>query len=396
MKHPLIKEPFLAIEGYALQNLKQASLTHQLAEVIRGETSKGMTCYEREGDVGIVRISGSLSHEDSFWNSFFGISSYQEIMRNLQAASEDEAVDRIVLDINSPGGSIHKMEEVTALIRQIKANKEVIAFTSAYCCSAAYFIASQADKIYASETANVGSLGIYSAYFYPNYDGDLKEMRSSASPFKNADLREDKEAEQKMQEQLDHIYKMFSTQIAEGRGVSVEEVNSNYGRGATFIGKQAVDAGLIDGISTLEVLTHVENQQEDDMTKDELKNKYPEACAALQAESEQSVTEAVNKAVAEERGRVLAALSTDVAQANIGAAVKMAEQGLDADAIAAVLGEMKPVAKEDSSKGAVKAAFDASMKEASEESEQIEAAHIDEQESINDMRSIVALMNEGV
>ncbi len=124
--------------------------------------------------------------------------------------------------------------------------------------SAAYLIGSAADIIIASQTSQVGSIGVISAHFDRSgfdekrgvkrallYSGKYKVMGNDTEPLTD-------EARAYIQDKLDTYYTLFVDTIARNRGVSAETVVKDMADGRTFIGSKALDAGLIDVIGTLD------------------------------------------------------------------------------------------------------------------------------------------------
>ncbi|MCH8978459.1 MAG: S49 family peptidase, partial [Armatimonadetes bacterium] len=81
--------------------------------------------------------------------------------RQIRAAAHDVAVRAIVIRFDSPGGTVSGTEALANDVREAAAHKKVYAYVEDSCCSAAYWVASQCNKVFASKTALVGSLGIY-------------------------------------------------------------------------------------------------------------------------------------------------------------------------------------------------------------------------------------------
>ncbi len=84
----------------------------------------------------------------------------QETAEAIRAASLDPALQAVVLDIDSPGGTVNGTPELAHAVEELCGSKHVYAYTSGMCCSAAYWVASQADAIYAAPSAIVGSIGV--------------------------------------------------------------------------------------------------------------------------------------------------------------------------------------------------------------------------------------------
>lgn len=179
------------------------------------------------------------------------LTEYGFIVAATMAADEDDLVNRIQFDINSPGGYIDGLMPAVNAIRL--AGKETLAFVDGFAFSAAYWLASQTDKIVAaSPTSRVGSIGVA----IETYD-DTKALEmqgferiiltSTDAPEKRPDIRTE-EGQGLIVDMLDDTHKVFVQYVAEGRGIDPGEVSDKYGRGGVLIAENALTAGMIDSI----------------------------------------------------------------------------------------------------------------------------------------------------
>ena len=113
-----------------------------------------------EGDIGTINVHGVIAKRVSKVQNSSGVATNLE--QTLSYAKSDEQVKGILLDIDSPGGSIVGTPEVAEMVRTL--GKPTVAFTDSLIASAAYWIAAQCDLIVASPSADVGSIGVYSAF----------------------------------------------------------------------------------------------------------------------------------------------------------------------------------------------------------------------------------------
>ena len=219
-----------------------------------------MDGYSRHGNVAVVDISGPLTNADSIWNSLFGITSYNSIRNGLIEAASDPEVKEIVMNIDSPGGSPAGLPDVSSLIQKISAAIPVTAYSAGHMTSAAYWLGSAADKVYAGPTATVGSIGVITTHF--DVTKNLEKEGVTPTVIRAGDKKAlggpyevlSEEAHAEIQGQLDHLHDVFIGQVADHRGMSFGDVKKNLADGSTFIGQQAVSIGLADGITTLDAL----------------------------------------------------------------------------------------------------------------------------------------------
>ncbi len=122
--------------------------------------------YELRDGLATVRIHGTMLRQVSPRQKAIAaicgvrLCSMEETAAALLQAAADPVVHTILLDIDSPGGTVNGTPELAQVVRTIAKDKHIYAFTAGQCCSAAYWVASQADVIYAAPSATVGSIGV--------------------------------------------------------------------------------------------------------------------------------------------------------------------------------------------------------------------------------------------
>ena len=167
----------------------------------------------------------------------------------------DPAVAAIVLDFDSPGGTVHGCGELADLIARLGQIKPIYAHVTGRACSAAYLLAAACRDITVSESAEVGCIGTMVAWIddtvWQEKTGiKIREIASKQTPKKLLDPST-KEGEKRLQAQLDQCAELFIAQLARHRGVSKETILDDYGAGDTFMGIDAVAQGLAERVATL-------------------------------------------------------------------------------------------------------------------------------------------------
>jgi ClpP class serine protease len=179
-----------------------------------------------------------------------GATSYETLMSDFHSLLADDSIHAIVLDIDSPGGEAGGCSELADAIYSARGQKPIVAYISDYGASAAYWIASACDRVYASDSAIVGSIGTQIVAFSGEMEGEIRIV-ASQSPNKNLDPGTMEGAEA-LQERANALAGIFISKVARNRGISPDKVMQNYGQGAVFVGEKAKKQGLVDGISTFE------------------------------------------------------------------------------------------------------------------------------------------------
>jgi signal peptide peptidase SppA len=187
-----------------------------------------------------------------------GSTSTQQFTSVLRQMLADDMVGQILIDIDSPGGSVYGVSELASEIVKARAQKPVIAVANSLAASAAYWIGCSASEFYVTPGGEVGSIGVWQAHF--DYSKALEEegvkpTLISAGKFKvegNPYVPLDKQAQAFMQSRVDDYYNAFIEAVAQGRGVSASEVRSGMGEGRVLGADAALAAGMVDGIATFD------------------------------------------------------------------------------------------------------------------------------------------------
>ena len=117
-----------------------------------------------EDGIGVIAIEGAILRKpDLFARVFLGATSSEEIGEALREAAGRNDIKAVFLNIDSPGGTVAGTPELAAAVASLNERKPVYAFSSGLMCSAAYWVASQARAIYATPSAQVGSIGVVQA-----------------------------------------------------------------------------------------------------------------------------------------------------------------------------------------------------------------------------------------
>lgn len=219
----------------------------------------GSHLIQVEKNVGIININGSLTNRYSFWNKYFDVISYDEIRDAAVSLASDTAIEEILLEINTGGGSAHGVNEVSDLLAKIDTQvKPVHAHTSMYTFSAGMWVASAARSISASPMSEAGSIGVIltmASYhqMYKDKGIDLKVIRAGkykalgnpAEPLTEAAIAE---AEQK----AGKFYGYFLDQMITNRPALSIGNKDAWAEGKTFFADEAISIGLIDEIESFD------------------------------------------------------------------------------------------------------------------------------------------------
>jgi len=236
-----------------------------------------------------IAIAGPLLDEPYWLYDAFGIrySDYQTITAQVREAEAAADVTRIELDVDSPGGMVRGVFAAADVIKGT--TKPVDAVVSGMAASAGYLLASQADRIIATDRADeFGSIGVaIDAYVSPR----LVSVASTNAPNKRPDLSTE-QGKASVREHLDQIHDLFVDAVVQGRGVSASTVNERFGRGGLLLARKAVQVGMIDELTEPSVVAleagacaaEPAGATVCDMNRETLKREHPELFAAVVAE----------------------------------------------------------------------------------------------------------------
>lgn len=214
----------------------------------------------RRGDVVVIPLRGILTPRGSFVLEAFGASpgGLEAFRHELKRAASDPDVERIVLDVDSPGGLVDGVPETADLIHEVAAARRVDAVANTEAASAAYWLASQAKRVTASPSAVVGSIGVYAVHESARRRKEQAGIDTtiiSAGPRKvetHPDVQLSDSGRAQLQGLVDAAYDAFVRGVARGRGVSQRRVREGFGQGAALAARDALSEGLVDDVATLD------------------------------------------------------------------------------------------------------------------------------------------------
>lgn len=258
------------------------------------------------GGVATIRIHGVITKTPMVigWDEWsVGADIVEEAFRTAMSRS---SVDSILLDIDSPGGSVDGTPELAAVISAARGKKPIVAFANGMMASAAYWIGSAADTIVATEAALVGSIGVVMDHYdlselyskigvkkTPITAGKYKRIASDEKPLSD-------EGRAYLQDMVDGIYSMFVDAVSAHRAVTTEKVLA-MADGKEFIGKQAHSVGLIDSIGSREralAITHERSSRNMDLKtlQENHPDLYQQVIAMGVEQGKQEMAKAVDEA----------------------------------------------------------------------------------------------------
>lgn len=212
--------------------------------------------YETVDGVAVIPVKGPLINADlpEFFAQMFGITTYPGLQRAFAEAAADKNVKSVLLDVNSPGGSVAGIMDTVDSLQTLRAAKPVNTFAGDLMASAGYWLGSTTDHVTSTKMSTVGSIGVIGTHIEVSKmlekegvtptvlrAGEHKALASQYEPLSD-------KARAQMQDRLDAVYTQFVDHVANARGVSYPVAHSKMANGKEFFGEAALSAGLVDSI----------------------------------------------------------------------------------------------------------------------------------------------------
>jgi signal peptide peptidase SppA len=218
-----------------------------------------------QNGVAIIDITGPLTPSSSFFSFFFEGTSMAFISNQLRLADESQEVKEKLYSMRTPGGTVEGAFELAEQTFESAKVKPIRTFTDGMIASAGYLIASATNEILISGITNqIGSIGVISA------KADFTEMDKKmgvefteyvSGKYKNIgspDRKRDAFEDGAIQGTVDYLATLFFEKVSEYRGLDVGFIDELQAK--LLIGQQAIEAGLVDGVSTFQESLNDDNK----------------------------------------------------------------------------------------------------------------------------------------
>jgi signal peptide peptidase SppA len=256
----ILPEKLLELQAVYARHLRGEATDIAAVEARIGKPLKNESRgYSVQDGVAVFPLEGIIAKRANLFTQISGGVSTQLAQRDLAAALNDPSVHSIILLIDSPGGEVDGTQALAEMVFAARGKMPITALIDGIGASAAYWIASAADRVLITgDTVATGSIGVVAAHYdYSQRDAKegVKVSEISAGKYKRiASAHEPltEEGRSSIQQQVDAIHSVFVDTVARNRGVSASAIAGTEAR--LFIGKQAINAGLVDGVSTLDKL----------------------------------------------------------------------------------------------------------------------------------------------
>lgn len=211
-----------------------------------------------KGSVAVMSLFGVVAQRMDMMEEMSGGTSTEKFGKAFQALVADPSIKAIVINVDSPGGSVYGTQELAEIIYQARAQKHIVAIANSLAASAAYWIASAADEFVVTPGGEVGSIGVIT--IHEDWSAALEKAGVKATLIKAGEFKYEgsyyeplsQDALAAIQAKVDEYYDAFVSTVARNRGVTAKVVKSDYGQGRVLSAQAAKAAGMVDRIDTLD------------------------------------------------------------------------------------------------------------------------------------------------
>jgi signal peptide peptidase SppA len=253
----IMPEKLMAIEQFL--SLKARGHMFSDAEISAAANNRAHKLREVKGDVAVLPIYGVLAQKGNMLTEMSGMSSTERLGAEFDEAMAAPSVKAIVLDIDSPGGTIYGIPEFANKIYNARGQgKQIVAVANSLAASAAYWLGAAADSFAVTPSGDAGSIGVYMMHVDQsalNANMGVQPTYISAGKYKvegNSDSPLSEDGIEAMQASVNEAYDMFVMDVARFRGTTPGRVRNGYGEGRVLSAKQSVEDGLADRVASLE------------------------------------------------------------------------------------------------------------------------------------------------
>jgi signal peptide peptidase SppA len=224
------------------------------------ESRRQAAAVQSSGGIALLPLYGVVTQRGNMVDDVSGpgSTSTQQFSSALRQLLADDTVGQILIDIDSPGGSVYGVAELADEIQSARSQKPIVAVANSLAASAAYWFGCSASEFYVTPGGEVGSIGVWQAhqdYSQALEESGVKTTLISAGKFKvegNPYSPLDADAQSFMQSRVDDYYAAFTKSVARGRGVSVAQVREGMGQGRVLGADAALAQSMVDGVATFD------------------------------------------------------------------------------------------------------------------------------------------------
>lgn len=254
MKYPLIankllNEPWLITPEthMVMQEILNSRLAGEVVSFSEDDEREERKPYQVIDQTAMISISGVIGKRLGMFERACGGVCLDHLQTIIDTAVFDSSIKNILIYINSPGGTVTGVYEFGLALEKYSQIKPIYSFTDTKCCSAAYWIAAKTENIFVTPSANIGSIGVYLAWFdyaEARKKAGVKLQLFEAGKNKAVGLRSPSQEELEIyQKRVDKIHMQFKEEVTKKR-----KIDSQFMEGGTYDGAEAIENNLADSL----------------------------------------------------------------------------------------------------------------------------------------------------
>lgn len=213
---------------------------------------------QASGGIAVLPLYGTIMQRANMMTDWCGGTSTMQFAAAFDDAMADSTIGSILIDIDSPGGSVYGVGELADKIIKARGQKLIIGYANSLAASAAYWVGAACSELYVTPGGEVGSIGVWMAHedWSKNMDDQgVKVTLISAGKFKTEGNPYEplaSDAQGFMSGRVEDYYNAFSKGVAKGRNVGIAQVRDGMGQGRVLGADAALAEKMVDGICTFD------------------------------------------------------------------------------------------------------------------------------------------------
>ena len=208
--------------------------------------------------VAVLPLFGTIFPRANLMTDMSGATSAERFGAQFAELVNDPNVNGIILDVNSPGGQVGGIDELSKQIFDARGQKPVVAVVNHLMASAAYWIGTAADEVVVTPSSEVGSIGVFAVH--QDMSAALEKAGVKVSLISKGKFKVEgnpyepltEEAKAAIDARVGDYYDAFVNSVARNRGVKAEDVRNGFGEGRVVGAQLAVELGMADRVGTLQ------------------------------------------------------------------------------------------------------------------------------------------------
>ncbi len=254
----ILPETLLELQGIYATHLRGDKIDVRAVEARLGRPlASEQQRYELlDGGVAVLRASGVMAPKANLFMQVSGGVSTQMLTAQFDSMAADPRVKAVVFAPDSPGGNVLGIPAAGKALRALADAKPTVTVVEGVMASAMYWVGSAANAVYIDgETDMVGSIGVVQRLSWePAAANSMDLVRGRYKRTSVNGQPPTAEVIAQAEAQLDYLYSLFVDTVADHRSTTSDLVLEHMADGRVFIGQQAIDAGLVDGVSTVSAM----------------------------------------------------------------------------------------------------------------------------------------------